>query len=118
PAGIASEAALAHAAAHGRSLPGFDGADPISNEERLEMEVDVLAPCAKENQITRHNAARIKARIVAEGANGPTTTPADAILQENGVVVVPDILANAGGVTVPYFDWVQNRHGYFWSLSR
>jgi len=118
PDGIDIEAALAYAAAHGRSLQGFDGADPISNEELLEMEVDVLAPCAKENQITRHNAARIKARIVAEGANGPTTTPADAILQENGVVVVPDILANAGGVTVSYFEWVQNRHGYFWSLDR
>ena len=116
--GIDIEAALAYAANHGRSLAGFDGAETLSNEELLELDVDVLAPCAKENQITRHNAAKIKAKIIAEGANGPTTTPADAILQENGVLVIPDILANAGGVTVSYFEWVQNRHGYFWSIER
>ncbi len=116
--GIDIPAAIAYAAEHGRSLAGFDGAEEITNEELLELDVDVLAPCAKENQITQHNAANIKAKIVSEGANGPTTTNADEILQENGVLVIPDILANAGGVTVSYFEWVQNRHGYFWSIER
>jgi len=116
--GIDINAAMEYAAEHGRSLAGFDGAEEITNEELLELNVDVLAPCAKENQITKHNAENIKAKIVAEGANGPTTTNADAILQENGVLVIPDILANAGGVTVSYFEWVQNRHGYFWSIDR
>ncbi len=118
PDGIDVNAAMAYAAEHGRSLAGFDGAEEITNEELLELDVDVLAPCAKENQITEHNAGRVKAKIIAEGANGPTTTDADKILQENGVLVIPDILANAGGVTVSYFEWVQNRHGYFWSLER
>ena len=116
--GIDIAAAMEYADSHGRSLAGFEGAEEISNEELLELDVDVLAPCAKENQITKHNAANIKAKIVAEGANGPTTTSADEILQENGVLVIPDILANAGGVTVSYFEWVQNRHGYFWSMER
>ncbi|MHB1169704.1 MAG: Glu/Leu/Phe/Val family dehydrogenase [Longimicrobiales bacterium] len=97
-----------------RFLEGFPGGDPISNEELLELECDVLAPCALENVITRRNAGNIKARIMAEGANGPTTAYADAILDEKGVFVVPDILANAGGVTVSYFEWVQNREGYYW----
>jgi glutamate dehydrogenase (NAD(P)+) len=116
--GIDIIAAMDYAASHGRSLAGFEGAEEISNEELLELDVDVLAPCAKENQITKDNAGNIKAKIVAEGANGPTTTNADKILQENGVLVIPDILANAGGVTVSYFEWVQNRHGYFWSMDR
>ena len=116
--GIDIIAAMDYAASHGRSLAGFDGAEEITNEELLELDVDVLAPCAKENQITKDNAGNIKAKIVAEGANGPTTTLADEILQENGVLVIPDILANAGGVTVSYFEWVQNRHGYFWSMDR
>jgi glutamate dehydrogenase (NAD(P)+) len=97
-----------------RFLEGFPGGDPITNEELLEIECDVLAPCALENVITRRNAGNIKARIIAEGANGPTTPFADAILEEKGVFVVPDILANAGGVTVSYFEWVQNREGYYW----
>lgn len=118
PDGIDIEAALQYAERHGRSLAGFDQAEPISNDELLTLDVDVLAPCAKENQITRHNAAAIKARIVAEGANGPTTTNADASLNERGVIVIPDILANAGGVSVSYFEWVQNRHGYFWTIER
>jgi glutamate dehydrogenase (NAD(P)+) len=80
----------------------------------LEIECDVLAPCATENQITSENAARIKCKILAEGANGPTTPKADKILYDNGVFVIPDILANAGGVTVSYFEWVQDRMGYFW----
>lgn len=98
-----------------RSLEGYPEAEPISNAELLELECDVLAPCATENQITSENAARIKCRILAEGANGPTTPKADQILHEKGVFVIPDILANAGGVTVSYFEWVQDRMGYFWS---
>jgi len=98
-----------------RFLEGYPGGEPVTNEELLELDVDVLVPAALENVITRKNASRIKARIVAEGANGPTTAPADAILDDNGVFVIPDILANAGGVTVSYFEWVQNREGYYWT---
>ena len=116
--GIDVDAAIAYAAEHGRSLEGFEGAEPISNEDLLTLDVDVLAPCAKENQITAKNAGEIKAKIVAEGANGPTTPEADEVLNENGVLVIPDILANAGGVTVSYFEWVQDRQGYFWSGDR
>src|SRR5690606_30893986 len=97
-----------------RFLEGFPGGDAITNEQLLEIECDVLAPCALENVITRRNAGNIKAKIIAEGANGPTTAYADAILEEKGVFVIPDILANAGGVTVSYFEWVQNREGYYW----
>ena len=99
-------------------LDGFEGADLISGAELLELPCEVLIPAAVENQITRANAHRIQARIVCEGANGPTTAPADAILDEKGVFVIPDILANAGGVTVSYFEWVQNREGYYWSRER
>ena len=116
--GIDVDAALAYAETHGRSLEGFDGAEPITNDELITLDVDVLAPCAKENQITGDNAARIKAKIISEGANGPTTPEADTILDKNGVLVIPDILANAGGVTVSYFEWVQDRQGYFWSKDR
>jgi glutamate dehydrogenase (NAD(P)+) len=116
--GIDIDAALAYSAANRGSLKGFDGAEPISNEELLTLEVDVLAPCAKENQITKKNAHDIKAKIIAEGANGPTTPLADEILNEKGVLVIPDILCNAGGVTVSYFEWVQDRQGYFWSIDR
>jgi len=101
-----------------KTLAGFSGGDALSNEALLELQCDVLVPAAKENQITRHNAGKIKAKIVCEGANGPTTAKADPILQEQGILVVPDILANAGGVTVSYFEWVQDRIGYFWSLER
>ncbi|MGB2867674.1 MAG: Glu/Leu/Phe/Val dehydrogenase [Bacteroidota bacterium] len=100
------------------SLSGFTGGDKVSHEHLLEMECDVLVPAAKENQITHKNAAKIKAKIICEGANGPTTAKADPILQEKGILVIPDILANAGGVTVSYFEWVQDRIGYFWSLER
>ncbi len=96
-------------------LEGFPHGEPITNEELLELEVDVLVPAALENVITRRNAPNIRAKIIAEGANGPTTAPADAILEDKGIFVIPDILANAGGVTVSYFEWVQNREGYFWS---
>ncbi len=100
------------------SLEGYTKADRISNEELLELECDVLIPAAKEDQISRHNAHKINAKIIAEGANGPVTANADSILQENGVMVIPDILANAGGVTVSYFEWVQDRQGYFWTEER
>ena len=98
-----------------KTLEGYQGADPVGNSELLEIECDVLAPCATENQITSENAGRIRCRILAEGANGPTTPKADKILHEKGIFVIPDILANAGGVTVSYFEWVQDRMGYFWS---
>ncbi|HUP89110.1 MAG TPA: Glu/Leu/Phe/Val dehydrogenase, partial [Longimicrobiales bacterium] len=98
-----------------RFLEGYPGGEPCTNEQVLELECDVVAPCALENVITRKNAGNIKARIVAEGANGPTTAPADKILDDKGVFVIPDILCNAGGVTVSYFEWVQNREGYYWS---
>ena len=115
--GIEVEAALAHIARHGW-LEEFEGADSISGHDLLELPCEVLIPAAVENQITRANADRIQAKIVCEGANGPTTAPADAILDDKGVFVIPDILANAGGVTVSYFEWVQNREGYYWSRER
>lgn len=100
------------------SLEGFESADKITNEELLQMECDVLIPAAKEDQISRHNAANINARIISEGANGPVTANADSILEDKGIMVIPDILANAGGVTVSYFEWVQDRQGYFWTEER
>jgi glutamate dehydrogenase (NAD(P)+) len=96
-----------------RSFEGYKGADSVGNKELLEIECDVLAPCATENQITSENADRLKCKILAEGANGPTTPRADKILHDKGIFVIPDILANAGGVTVSYFEWVQDRVGYF-----
>jgi len=100
-----------------RILDGYPEADRITNAELLELPCDILVPAATENQITSRNAPRIKARIIAEGANGPTTAKADLILESNHVFVIPDILANAGGVTVSYFEWVQDRQGYFWKES-
>ena len=97
------------------SVTGYKGAEAVSNEDLLELECDILLPCALEGQITGRNAARIKARIVGEGANGPTTPEADRVLFENGKFVIPDILANAGGVTVSYFEWVQSLQNYFWT---
>ena len=99
------------------SLIGFSGATPINNEDLLTLNVDVLVPAAIENQITHKNAKDIKAKLIVEGANGPTSASADLILKEKGVLVVPDVLANAGGVTVSYFEWVQNRAGYYWSID-
>jgi len=93
---------------------GFPGAKSISNEALLELEVDVLFPSALENVITQGNAGKVRARIVAELANGPTTPEADRILYERGVYVIPDFLCNAGGVTVSYFEMVQNAYGYYW----
>jgi glutamate dehydrogenase (NAD(P)+) len=118
PNGINIQEAIAYSLAHGNQLLGYTGADPISNHELLELDVDVLVPAAMEDQITGHNAARIKAKLIVEGANGPVAASADEILNRNGVMVVPDILANAGGVTVSYFEWVQNRLGYFWTEER
>ena len=98
-----------------RSLEGFTGGDQISNDDLLVSDVDVLLPAALENVITSRNAPKIRAKIICEGANGPTSAAADSILDEKGVFVIPDILANAGGVTVSYFEWVQDRGGYFWT---
>jgi glutamate dehydrogenase (NAD(P)+) len=97
-----------------KTLEGYPHAEPISNHELLELECEVLIPAATENQITSQNASRIRCRILAEGANGPTSVAADEILEQKGVFVIPDILANAGGVTCNYFEWVQDRMGYFW----
>ena len=113
PEGLKVDALLAHVKQN-KFLKGFPGAKAVTNEEILELPCDVLVPAALENVITAKNAAEIKARIVCEGANGPTTPGADKILNEKGVFVIPDILANAGGVTVSYFEWVQDRGGYFW----
>ncbi len=107
-------AALIDYVAEHKTVRGFAGGEPIGTLEILEQDCDVLLPAATESVITSKNADRIKARILVEGANSPTTPPADDILFERGVFVVPDILANAGGVTVSYFEWVQDRQGYFW----
>jgi glutamate dehydrogenase (NAD(P)+) len=111
--GIDVQAALAHKRETG-SLAGLKGADAITNEELLVIDCDVLAPCALEQVITEDNASQIKAKMIVEGANGPITPIADAILEDMGVLVVPDILANAGGVIVSYFEWVQGLQEYFW----
>ncbi len=101
--------------AENRTVVGYPGTDRLTNEELLELECDVLVPCALENVITAHNAPRIKAKVIAEGANGPTTPEADEILYDRSIFVVPDVLANAGGVTVSYFEWVQGLQFFFWS---
>ena len=115
--GIDLSSALAHVQKH-RTLEGWRGGDQISQTELLQCDCDVLVPAAREDQITPQVARRIHARVITEGANGPTTAKADPILQDKGILVIPDILANAGGVTVSYFEWVQDRVGYFWSLQR
>ena len=97
-----------------KTVDGFPGAEPLSNDDLWGLDVDILIPAALENQITDENAPLIKAKIVAEGANGPTTPDAHKIMHERGIFVIPDILANSGGVTVSYFEWVQDRYGYFW----
>ncbi len=104
---------LAHKQETG-SLEGLKDAEPITNEELLLVDCDVLAPCALEQVITSENADKVKAKIVVEGANGPTTPTADEILEDRGVLVLPDVLANAGGVVVSYFEWVQGLQEYFW----
>jgi len=100
------------------TLEGFDGAEKMDGKEILTLEVDVLIPAAMEDVITHENASKIQAKLIVEGANGPTSARADNIINEKGVMVAPDILANAGGVTVSYFEWVQNRLGYKWTRER
>jgi glutamate dehydrogenase (NAD(P)+) len=112
--GLDVQALLAYSREHG-TVDGFPGGAPLGNDELFGLEVDVLVPAALENQITEENAGDIKARVVTEGANGPTTPEAHKILHERGIFVIPDILANSGGVTTSYFEWVQDRHGYFWT---
>jgi len=116
--GIDIPEAIRYSEENDRSLEGYPDAEPISNEELLQLKCDVLIPAAKEDQISRKNADSIRARVIAEGANGPVTANADSVLEEKGIMVVPDILANAGGVTVSYFEWVQDRQGYFWTEER
>jgi glutamate dehydrogenase (NAD(P)+) len=111
--GLDVAAAIAYKAEH-RTLAGFRGGDAISNDDLLLLECDVLAPCALEQVITEANADRVRAKIVLEGANGPTTPSADDVLEANGVLILPDVLANAGGVVVSYFEWVQGLQEYFW----
>jgi glutamate dehydrogenase (NAD(P)+) len=115
-AGLDIAALLEHARQH-KTVEGFAGGDPFGNDDLWGLDVDVLIPAALEGQITMDNAPDIRARIVVEGANGPTTPEATRHLHERGIVVVPDILANSGGVTVSYFEWVQDRYGYFWTLD-
>jgi glutamate dehydrogenase (NAD(P)+) len=111
PDGLDVAGLLAHVRETG-GVAGFPGGDPVP--DLLTAEADVLLPCALEGVITQENAGEIRARLIVEGANGPTTLEADAILESRGVTVVPDILANAGGVVVSYYEWVQNREGFFW----
>jgi glutamate dehydrogenase (NAD(P)+) len=105
---------LDYAAAHEKTVDGFSGGEPLSNDKLWGLDVDVLIPAALENQITMENAPSIKAKIITEGANGPTTPDAHTYLHRRGVLIIPDILANSGGVTTSYFEWVQDRYGYFW----
>jgi len=114
PKGLDIPALLAHRK-HTGSILDFPGGENMDRDEAMYLECEILLPAAKENVITSRNAERIRARIICEGANGPTTPVADQILAEKGVFVIPDILANAGGVTVSYFEWVQDRQGYFWN---
>ena len=113
PYGLDVPAAIAYKAEHG-VLEGFPGADAITNAELIEIDCDVLTPCALEQVITGENASRVQAKMVCEGANGPTTPAADEILEDRGILVLPDVLANAGGVVVSYFEWVQGLQEYFW----
>ncbi|HET9530411.1 MAG TPA: Glu/Leu/Phe/Val dehydrogenase, partial [Blastocatellia bacterium] len=114
PAGLDVPGVLDYLKEH-KTVEGYSEAEHLGNEELLELDCEILMPAATENQITSQNAENIKCRILAEGANGPTTADADAILAEKNVFVIPDILANAGGVTVSYFEWVQDRMGFFWN---
>ena len=114
PAGIDIPAALAHVAEHG-SLSGFSGAAPVSEDDFWQLECEYFVPAALEGQVTPERASRMRTKIIVEGANGPTTPAADDILHERDILVIPDVLANAGGVTVSYFEWVQDFSSFFWS---
>lgn len=116
--GIDVDDAIVYRDGNKGTLDGYKKATKISNNDLLTLDVDVLVPAAMEDQITAENANNVKAKLIVEGANGPTSSNADAILNKKGIMVVPDILANAGGVTVSYFEWVQNRLGYFWTEER
>lgn len=116
--GIDIDAAIAYRDNNNGLLEGYGGAESISADELLSLPVDVLVPAAMEDVITIRNAGSIRAKMIVEGANGPTSARADDIINDKGIMVVPDILANAGGVTVSYFEWVQNRIGYKWTLER
>ncbi len=116
--GINLKDAINYRLDNNHNLDGFKGAEKIDNADLLTLEVDVLVPAATEDVITMYNADNIKAKLIVEGANGPTSAKADDIIQEKGIMVIPDILANAGGVTVSYFEWVQNRLGYKWTKER
>ena len=113
PNGVDVPAAIAHKREHG-TLRGLPNVEEITNEELLTLDVDILAPCALEQVVTARNAEQVKASIICEGANGPVTPDADAILEDKGVLILPDVLANAGGVVVSYFEWVQGLQEYFW----
>ncbi len=114
PDGLGIAALIAHRKETG-SVVDFPGGENMDRDEALFLETDVLLPAARENVITSHNAGNLRTKILCEGANGPTTHFADPILTDKGIFVIPDILANAGGVTVSYFEWVQDRQGYFWN---
>jgi len=114
PHGLDIEGLMKHRHETG-SIVGYAGGEEVDREEAFFLDCEVLLPAARENVITTANADRIRAKILCEGANGPTTSDADAILAEKKIFVIPDILANAGGVTVSYFEWVQDRQGFFWN---
>ncbi len=116
--GIDIDKAIEYVQNNNRSLVGFDGAESIPPGELLTLEVDILVPAAKEDVIVLENANQVKAKLIVEGANGPTAAQADKLINEKGILAVPDILANAGGVSVSYFEWVQNRLGYKWTQER
>src|SRR5262249_55585591 len=114
PKGLDIPQLLTHVKEH-KTVAGFGGGESIGNEDFFKLKVDVLIPAALENQITMDNAAGIQAKVLIEGANGPTDPEANTYLHEHGVFIVPDILANSSGVTTSYFEWVQDRYGYFWT---
>lgn len=119
PEGLNIPEILDYVANHpNRTVKGYPNAEIITNKELFTLDVDILAPCATQNQITRENADKIEAKLIVEGANGPTTPLADSILNEKGIVILPDILANAGGVTVSYFEWVQGLQYFFWDENQ
>ena len=112
--GLDVEKLIAHTDAH-KTVAGFAGGDPLAPDKLWGLDVEILIPAALENQITSAIAPGIKAKIIVEGANGPTSPEADNMLHDRGVFIVPDILANSSGVTTSYFEWVQDRYGYFWT---